>query len=73
MLVLNGSVNVMTNGEESSTLKTGKWLRQGNPLSPLNLVGDVLNEMIKKAAGKKACDRVVGELCTRGYISSSIC
>jgi hypothetical protein len=55
MLVLNGAVNVMANGEESSTFKTGKGLRQGDPLSPLlfNLVGDVLNKMIKKVAGKK--------------------
>jgi hypothetical protein len=45
----------MANGEESSTFKIGRGLRQGDPLSPLlfNLVGDVLNKMIKKAAGKE--------------------
>jgi hypothetical protein len=29
--------------------------------------------MIKKVVGKKACVWAVGELCTRGYINSSIC
>jgi hypothetical protein len=54
MLVVDSSVSVMVNGEESSTFKIGKGLRQGDPLSPLlfNLVGDVLNKMIKKASGK---------------------
>jgi hypothetical protein len=34
MLVVGGSVSVMANDEESSTFKTGKGLRQGDPLSP---------------------------------------
>jgi hypothetical protein len=52
MLVLGGSVSVMANGDESSTFKTSKGLRQGDPLSPLlfNLVGDVLTRMLKRAS-----------------------
>jgi hypothetical protein len=42
-------------------------LRQGNPLSPLNLVGDVLNEMIKKAAGKRHVIGLLGN-CVPGDI-----
>jgi hypothetical protein len=44
----------MANGEESSAFKIGWGLRQVDPLSPLlfNLVGDVLNKMIRKTAEK---------------------
>jgi hypothetical protein len=54
MVVLEGSVSVMANGEESSTFKHGKGLRQGGPLSPLffNLVADALTRMLKRASGK---------------------
>jgi hypothetical protein len=53
-IVLGGSVSVLANGEESSTFKTGKGLRQGDPLSPLqfNLVVDALTKMLTKAAEK---------------------
>jgi hypothetical protein len=42
-IILGGSVGVNLNGEESEFFKTGKGLRQGDPLSPMlfNLVGDV--------------------------------
>jgi hypothetical protein len=38
----------MVNGEESSSFKPGKGLRQRDPLSPLlfNLVGDGLSRML---------------------------
>lgn len=42
----------MINEEESKYLKTGKGLRQGDPVSPLlfNLVGYVLTRMLIKGA-----------------------
>jgi hypothetical protein len=50
-IVIGGSVSVMVNGEGSPTFKTGKGLRQGNPLSLLfNLVVDVLTRMLAKAS-----------------------
>jgi hypothetical protein len=44
-------VGVTLNGQDSSFFKTGKGLRQGDPLSPLlyNLAGDVLTKMLIKA------------------------
>ena len=52
LLVKGGSVGVNLNGEESSFFNPGKGLRQGDPISPLlfNLVVDVLNRMLEKAA-----------------------
>jgi hypothetical protein len=40
----------MINGEESPTFKTGKGLRQEDPLSPLlfNIVIDALTKMLDK-------------------------
>jgi acylphosphatase len=53
-LVFGGSVSVLANGEESATFKTGKELKQGDPLSPLlfNLVIDALTKMLSKVVGK---------------------
>jgi hypothetical protein len=51
-LVQGGSVGVRINECESNFFLTGKWLRQGDPLSPLlfNFVGDVFTCMLIKAA-----------------------
>jgi hypothetical protein len=51
-VVKGGSVGVTLNGQDSSFFKTGKGLRQGDPLSPMlyNLAGDVLTKMLIKAA-----------------------
>jgi hypothetical protein len=53
-VVKGGSVGVTLNGNDSSYFKTGKGLRQGDPLSPMlyNLVGDVLTRMLGKAVNK---------------------
>jgi hypothetical protein len=53
-IVKGGPVGVTLNGHDGSFFKTGKGLRQGDPLSPLlfNLVGDVLTRMLIKAAEK---------------------
>jgi hypothetical protein len=53
-IVIGGSISVQANDEESNTFKTGKGLRQRDPLSPLlfNLVGDVLTKMSAKASNK---------------------
>jgi hypothetical protein len=46
-------VSILANDEESNSFKTGKGLRQGDPLPALlfNLVGDVLSKMLAMAAG----------------------
>jgi hypothetical protein len=53
-IVVGGSVAIIVNGEESPYFKTGKGLRQGDPLSPFlfNLVGDDLTKMVTKAANR---------------------
>jgi hypothetical protein len=62
-VVHRGFVSVLANGEESSTFKTGKGLRQGDPLSPLlfNLVVDVLTRMLVRAIES----RLIGGLLTQ--------
>jgi hypothetical protein len=66
-----GSVSVMVNGEESSTFKTGKDLRQRDLLSSLifNLVGDVLTKMLKKAWEKSYQGPARGFGCRRCLIT----
>jgi hypothetical protein len=53
-VVIEGSISVLINGEESPTFKFGKGLRQGDLLSPLlfNLVVDALTKMLAKGVGK---------------------
>jgi hypothetical protein len=51
-LVKGGSVSLRINDENSPYFKTGKGLRQGDPLAPLlfNLVVNVFSRMLSKAA-----------------------
>ena len=51
-IVHDGSVGVRINQTDGPFFKTGKGLRQGDPLSPLlfNLVVDVVTKMLAKAA-----------------------
>jgi hypothetical protein len=68
-VVVGGSMSVLVNGEESNTFKTGKGLRQGDPLSPLlfNLVTDVLTKMLAKATGKKLVEGLLGQFREGGF------
>jgi hypothetical protein len=54
-IVIGGFVSVLVDGEESTTFKTSKGLRQEDPLSPLlfNLIVDVLTRMLEKASRDK--------------------
>jgi mannosylglycoprotein endo-beta-mannosidase len=51
---MGGSIGIMINGEDSAYFKTGKGLRQGDPMSPFlfNLVGDGFSKMLSKAASR---------------------
>lgn len=70
-LIKEGSVGVTLNGNDSNFFKTGKGLRQGDPISPLmfNLVGDVLTRMLKKAADRGLISGLLTDLREQGVIS----
>lgn len=69
-MVRNGSLCIRLNEEDSGYFKTGKGLRQGNPLSPLlfNLVGDVFSRMLMKAADHGLISGLLLELFEGGII-----
>lgn len=70
-IVQGGCVSVLLIGEESNSFKVGKGLRQGDPLSPLpfNLVGEVLNKMLKKAAENGLVRGVLDNVRENGVMS----
>jgi hypothetical protein len=70
-LVKGGSVGVCLNGEESAYFKTGKGLRQGDPLSLLmfNLVGDVLTKMWRRASRGNMIKGLLPDFREGGVIS----
>jgi hypothetical protein len=70
-VVLEGFVSVLANEEESNSFKTGKGLRQGDPLSPLlfNLVGDELTKMLANASHKGLISGLLNEFRECGIIA----
>jgi hypothetical protein len=70
-IITGGSVGVNLNGEESAFFKTGKGLRQGDPISPMlfNLVGDVLIRMLPKAAEQGLVKGLLTNFRKEGVIS----
>jgi hypothetical protein len=64
-------LSILANGEESNTFKTGRWVRQGGPLSPLlfNLVGDVLTRMLSRAASHGLVKGVLRDFRSGGILS----
>jgi hypothetical protein len=64
-------VCVLANGEESSTFKTGKGLRQGDPLSPLlfNIVIDALTKMLNKASRAGLVKGILSNFRTWGILA----
>jgi hypothetical protein len=70
-VVKGGSITVKINDLTSEYFKTGKGLRQGNPLSPLlfNLIIDVFSWMLVKAASRGYITGFMGAMCPEGVIS----
>jgi hypothetical protein len=64
-IVFGGSANILANGEDINTFKTG-W-----PLSPLlfNWVGDVLTRMLAKATGSNLVKGVIDQFRLGGIVS----
>ena len=70
-IVRNGSVGVKINQVEGPFFRTGKGLRQGDPLSPIlfNLVVDVVTRML----GKAAAHNLIQGLCPDALPGGVIC
>jgi hypothetical protein len=70
-LVMGGSISIKVNDEIIPYFKTGKGLRQGDPLSPLsfNLVIDVFSRKLVKAARGGYISDFMNSLSPEGVIS----
>jgi hypothetical protein len=62
-VVTSGTLSVQANGSVGRYFKSGKGVRQGDPLSPLmfNLAADSLAKMIHKAQENNLIRRLVPE------------
>jgi hypothetical protein len=62
---------VLANGDESATFKTGKGLRQEDPMSPLlfNLDVDALTKMLAKASGTGLVRGTLEDFRPRGILA----
>jgi hypothetical protein len=70
-LIENGSIAIRINDSNSGCFRSGKGLRQGDPLSPLlfNLVVDVFTRMLIKAAKRGHITDLLNSLYPEGIIS----
>jgi hypothetical protein len=70
-IAIGGSVGVNLNGDESAYFKTGKGLRQGDPLSLVlfNLVGDAFARMMLKATKHGLVKGLLTKYMEEGVIS----
>jgi mannosylglycoprotein endo-beta-mannosidase len=70
-IVIGGYLGILVNGEDSAYFKTGKGLRQGDPLSPLlfNLVGDALSRMLKRATNRGLIKGLLEDFRPGGIVS----
>jgi hypothetical protein len=64
----------MINGEDSSYFKTGKGLRQGDPLSPFlfNLVGDGFSKLLSKAVSRGVVQGLLRDFRAGGFFPSNM-
>ena len=70
-VVRDSSLCIRINDMDGSFFKTGKGLRQGDPLSPLlfNLVADVFTRMLIKAASQDLISGLLTDIFPGGIIS----
>ena len=70
-VVVGGSISIFLNGEDNSYFKTGKGLKQGDPLSPFlfNLVGDGLSRMLAETTNQGLVKGILEDFRPGGIVS----